>query len=96
MAGSLQFMFAAVERVRAARLEAEVRNLRAGFEGRRATPSADSLLTSAQVAPLLGVRHPKTVERWVREKHVPCVRIGRTLRFRAGDVLRWVAQRKEG
>jgi excisionase family DNA binding protein len=54
------------------------------------------LLTSKQIAPYLGVLHPKTVERWVREKGLPCVRIGRNLRFRVGDVLRWRAQRKEG
>jgi len=56
----------------------------------------ESLLTSKQVAPLVGVRHHKTVERYVREKGLPCVYIGRNLRFRHGDVHRWVAQRKEG
>ena len=50
---------------------------------------------SKEIAPIVGVRHHKTVERWAREKGFPCVRIGRNLRFRPGDVLRWLAQRKE-
>ncbi len=55
---------------------------------------SDDLLTSKEVAPLLGVTHHKTVERWVRERDLPCVRIGRNLRFRRGDVLRWQAQQE--
>jgi excisionase family DNA binding protein len=54
----------------------------------------EELLTSKDLAPLVGVTHPKTVERWVREKGLPCVRIGRSLRFRRGDVLRWLAQQE--
>lgn len=54
----------------------------------------DELLTSKQVAPLLGVTHHKTVERWVRERGLPCVRIGRNLRFRQSDVLRWQAHQE--
>ena len=60
--------------------------------GRR---EAEALLTSKEIAPLVGVSHHKTVERWVREKGLPCVRLGRNLRFRLGDVRRWVEQRKE-
>ncbi len=56
----------------------------------------EKLLTAQQVAPLVGVKHRKTVERYVRKKGLPCVRMGRTLRFHPGDVSRWVAQRKEG
>lgn len=57
--------------------------------------SENVLMSTKEIAPYLGVTHPKTVERWVREKGVPCVRVGRNLRFRLGDVLRWLAQRKE-
>ncbi len=57
--------------------------------------SKDALLTSKEIAPHVGVTHHKTVERWVREQGLPCVRVGRNLRFRLGDVLRWLAQRKE-
>ena len=61
---------------------------------RTSGPRPDELLTSKQLAPMLGVTHPKTIERWVREKGLPCVRIGRNLRFRLGDVLRWQAQQE--
>ena len=53
------------------------------------------LMSSKEIAPYVGVTHSKAVERWVREKGLPCVKIGRNLRFRLGDVLRWLAQRKE-
>ena len=56
---------------------------------------AEALLTSKEIAPLVGVTHHKTIEKWVREKGLPCVRMGRNLRFRASDVLRWAEQRKE-
>lgn len=54
------------------------------------------LLTSKEVAPLVGVSHHKTVERWAREGKLRCIRNGRSLRFQLSDVRRWVAQRKEG
>ena len=57
--------------------------------------SNNVLMSSKEIAPYVGVTHSKTVERWVREKGLPCVKIGRNLRFRLGDVLRWLAQRKE-
>jgi len=72
------------------KLEAMSEELSKRSSGRK----ADELLTSKQVAPLLGVTHHKTVERWVREKGLPCVRIGRNLRFRLGDVLQWQAQQE--
>lgn len=54
----------------------------------------DDLLTSKEVAPLLGVSHHKTVETWVRKRGLPCVKLGRNLRFRRGDVLAWLAQQE--
>jgi excisionase family DNA binding protein len=55
------------------------------------------LLSSKDVARVLGF-HPKTIENWGRVKGnpLPCIRRGRTLRFRISDVNQWVAQRKEG
>jgi excisionase family DNA binding protein len=55
------------------------------------------LLTSKEVALVLGAHH-KTIEKWTRAKGnpLPCVRRGRTPRFRLGDVNRWVVQQKEG
>ena len=81
-------------RDRLAELTAEVSGVRAALARVAEMSSEATLLTSKEVAPLLGVGHPKTVERWVREKGLPCVRIGRNLRFRHGDVLRWQAQQE--
>jgi excisionase family DNA binding protein len=54
----------------------------------------EKLLTSKQIADVLGVTHHKTVERWAREEGLPCVRLKRNLRFRLGDVLRWRSQQE--
>ncbi len=64
------------------------------LEAIRGQKSDEALLTSKEVAALVGVTHHKPVERWVRERGLPCVRIGRNLRFRRGDVLRWQAQQE--
>ena len=42
--------------------------------------SLDSLLTAEEVAKILNL-HPHTVYRLTREKKLPCLRIGRTMRF---------------
>jgi excisionase family DNA binding protein len=70
----------------------------AAKEAAKKAPVADErrLLTSKEVAPLVGVQHHKTVERWAREGKLRCIRNGRSLRFQLSDVRRWVAQRKEG
>lgn len=76
-------------------LEKQVDALKEALARAVLSKSGDVLLSSKEIAPYVGVTHPKTVERWVREKGLPCVRVGRNLRFRLGDVLRWLAQRKE-
>lgn len=48
------------------------------------------LLTDRQVAELLAVK-PDTVRRWAAAGDLPCVRLGRLLRFRQSDVAVWVA-----
>ena len=40
--------------------------------------------------------HPKTIEDWRRLLKLPSKKIGRSVKFRPGDVRRWAAQRKEG
>ena len=85
-----------VTNTRIKKLEEQVEGLKGTLE-RVATAKRDEvLLTSKEIAPYLGVSHWKTVERWTRVKGLPCVHVGRNLRFRLGDVRRWVAQRKEG
>jgi excisionase family DNA binding protein len=60
---------------------------------RRVEPRDDDMLSTKEVADLLRV-HVKTVERWTRERSLPCKRRGRSLIFRRGDVLRWQAQQE--
>ena len=85
----------AVQKKRITELEAQVDSLKETMARVVMAKSEDVLMSTKEIAPILGVKHHKTVERWVRERGLPCVRIGRNLRFRLGDVLRWLAQRKE-
>jgi excisionase family DNA binding protein len=52
------------------------------------------LLTLDEVAGLLRVSE-KTIQRLVAARRMPCVRIGRRLRFVPADVFRFVAARKD-
>ena len=80
---------------RIAELEKQVDALKEALARVVLSKTDDVLMSTKEIAPYVGVSHPRTVERWVREKGLPCVKIGRNLRFRLGDVLRWLAQRKE-
>lgn len=53
------------------------------------------LMTLPQVADLLQTSE-KTVRRLVAARRMPCVRVGRQIRFVRGDVFRWLEARKEG
>ncbi|UCE02545.1 MAG: helix-turn-helix domain-containing protein [Candidatus Latescibacterota bacterium] len=53
------------------------------------------LLTVSEVAQFLGV-HAKTVYVWARRGLLPCIRLGRSIRFVPDDILRWISARKEG
>ena len=53
----------------------------------------DTVLSSKQVGLMVG-RHHKTVEKWVKTRGLPCVRTGRNLGFRLGDVRLWLEQQK--
>ena len=59
--------------------------------GRETVPPR--LLTLPEVAAYFGVS-PKTVRRLV-SRGLPCVRLGRVVRFRQADLLRFVEARKE-
>jgi len=80
------------------KLEAEVHALGEQVAKLLAGPVEERLLTSKEIAGFVGVTHHKTVEKWARDKTkgMPCLRDGRSLRFRLGDVLRWRAQRMGG
>jgi excisionase family DNA binding protein len=53
------------------------------------------LLTLEEVANSLRL-HPRTVRRMVDCGRIPCMRIGRAIRFAQGDVFAWLQARKEG
>lgn len=89
------YLFRLLTAQRIEELEKQVDTLKEALARVVMSKSEGVLMTSKEIAPYIGVTHPKTVERWVREKGLPCVRLGRNLRFRLGDVLRWLAQRKE-
>jgi excisionase family DNA binding protein len=57
------------------------------------TPLAEPLLTPAEAAALLSVR-PSWVYEAVRSGQLPCVRLGRHLRFLRSDLEQWVAQQR--
>lgn len=52
------------------------------------------LLSLDDVANFLGVSQ-KTVRRWMLSKRLPHVRLGRVVRFRQDELLRWIEARRE-
>jgi excisionase family DNA binding protein len=62
-----------------------------------ASPRHDGpqLLTLEEVANFLRL-HPRTLRRLVAGGRIPCMRIGRAIRFVQGDVFAWLQARKEG
>lgn len=55
---------------------------------------AEPLLTSQDAAELLSVRASWIYEA-VRDGRLPCVRIGRHIRFLRGDLERWVSEQRD-
>lgn len=61
------------------------------------TATDDRLLTRKQAAEVLGFQ-PQTLARWKwegREDRPPEVRVGRSVRYRASALARWIAERGE-
>ena len=58
-------------------------------------PTLEPLLTLRETAALLSVSE-KSVRRLVANQRIPCLRVGRQLRFVPSDLLRWVSARREG
>jgi len=52
------------------------------------------LLTARQLAALWHVSE-RTLRRWMASESLPCIRVGRLVRFDPGDVSRWLSARKE-
>jgi excisionase family DNA binding protein len=51
----------------------------------------EPLLTAAQVGALLGAVPPKTVLQYARDGRLPCIRIGKHVRFIRSDIDRALA-----
>ncbi len=49
----------------------------------------ENLLTLRQVSEILNVKE-STLRSWVFQRRIPCVRIGRLVRFRVSDIDLWV------
>ncbi len=63
--------------------------------GHQSEPEFPGLLTLEELSRALRV-NPRTIRRMVAARRIPCVRLGRRLRFVRGDVFRWLEARKEG
>ncbi len=72
-----------------------ITNGHGGSHARFQGSGLERLLTLPEVADLLRLSE-KTVHRLVARRRMPCVRVGRSVRFVSGDVLRWLSARKEG
>lgn len=57
------------------------------------SPIAPRLLTVPEVARLLRLKS-KTIYALVAARRMPCVRMGRTVRFLESDVLRWIHENR--
>ena len=55
----------------------------------------EPLLTESALAELLGVS-ARTIRAWLSDRALPCYRIGRTVRFRASEIERWLRQFHQG
>lgn len=53
----------------------------------------DSLLTPRQVADLLSVKL-STIYQWTHTRQIPCVKLGRLVRFRRSMIEKWINQRE--
>jgi excisionase family DNA binding protein len=78
---------------RASLADADERDRAARTRPRATRPDLDPLLTLDEVAAFLTVS-PRTVRRLLAHG-LPCVRLGRVVRFRQADLLRFVEARKE-
>jgi excisionase family DNA binding protein len=60
-----------------------------------ARPPLEQLLTISEAAALLRL-HERTIRRMVAARAMPCVRLGRQLRFSPYALSRWLQAREEG
>jgi excisionase family DNA binding protein len=51
------------------------------------------LLTKRELAKFLSIS-PKTIDRWVSEREIPFLRIGRLVRFEYDEIVAWLDGRR--
>lgn len=51
----------------------------------------ESLLSTKQLAPILGVS-PYTITGWVHRKKIPFIKVGGLTRFRLSAIERWISK----
>lgn len=52
----------------------------------------DKLLTPQEMADCLGVK-VSTIYQWTHQEYIPHIKMGKLVRFREGDVVKWMDQR---
>lgn len=52
----------------------------------------EPLMTVEEVAEYLRFK-PSTIRQWVKTREIPCVKAGRSTRFRKGDIDEWIEAR---
>jgi len=60
--------------------------------GQKAEVAMNKLLTPDEVAELLSVRK-STIYQWTHQGFIPHVKLGKFVRFREGDVNKWLEKR---
>jgi len=53
----------------------------------------DKLLTIDDVARILSVKK-STIYQWVHMRLIPCIKVGRFVRFREKDIQRWLKEKE--
>ncbi len=54
----------------------------------------DKLLNIDELSELIGVK-VSTIYQWTHQEYVPFIKLGRFLRFRESDVMRWIDERSK-
>ena len=52
----------------------------------------ETLLTTDEVSEMLRIS-PRTIEKWVRQRRIPYLKVGRCVRFYRADVIKWLDKR---
>ena len=54
----------------------------------------ERLMTVEEVCQLLRIKK-STLYQWVHQKQIPCLKVGRLVRFRAEDIEKWLEKKRQ-